>query len=285
MNNQQLAHEWIYAGLEDHGNGSNFSYEGNTLFSYSSVLAVKSEGVIFVSEPIADYSNTSRRHASHMRGAIPSYNRLIYLNQNIDRYINISTMGVGTLKDSFLNPIKELLVKQSKARTRSYFDEINALLEDGMYIIKHSKTMDRRRATYAEFMKLYNADLEKDYKDLIQSHIENEKKAEKREAKKRYENNLKRLENFTGCKMNKYTPVEILEYDFLVIKEEKLCTNRSVCVNLREAQILYKRLEAGKKINGLKIGHYSIVGHNDIFITIGCHKILIKELKRVLNGK
>lgn len=282
MTNQQLGHAFVYASMTENGNASNFSFNGNVLYSYSSILCVKNEGYFIISEPIAHYSNSSSKHHNHLTRAIPNMDKVIYLNRTLSYDETLKSIDINDLKNSVLEPIKDLLLKQSRARKYSYFDSINRLIKKGFILCEHG-SIDKRSKVYKEFIKLAHSDIEKDYIELIEAHKKEEEKRKKKIAKQRYEKNLKYLENFTGVSMKDYTPSQIDTFDFLCIKEDKLCTNRGVCVDLQEANILYKRLVSNKDIIGAKIGYYTILNKNDKFVTIGCHKILIKELKRVLS--
>lgn len=280
--NKQIGHMFVY-GDTSRASGSNFHIEFNRLYSYSSLMVIRDPrlNVFLVSEDIATYSNTSCKHYNNFRRAVPVTMQIITLKRGLNRSDTLNTLDKHDLNDSFIEPIKELLVKQSRARKTSYFYQIDQLLKEAYFVAQYGN-IDKRSKEYKEFTKLYTSDLKKDYLELIEQYKKDKETETRKEAKKRYKKNLERLESFTGESMKQYTPEQIINFDFLAIKDDKLCTNKSVCVNLRETLLLYRRLVTGKNIIGAKIGQYTIINKTKNYITIGCHKILIKELDRAL---
>lgn len=122
-NNRELAHQWA-AQYESEGQGSNFFFEGPTIYSYGYhfpiATFVNSGLVLFTTK---GYSQTTSIHISHTRNAIPSYVREIHVDnifpkslkdhrENLKGLINNYTFYVG---------------KQLKARTSDYTGEIFGL--------------------------------------------------------------------------------------------------------------------------------------------------------------
>lgn len=72
MNNESVAHRFIYEEKTS-AMGSNFSFEYNRLYSYYSILAKidREKKIIYIDSDVAGYSNSSRKHANHLRIAIP----------------------------------------------------------------------------------------------------------------------------------------------------------------------------------------------------------------------
>ena len=277
-NNENVAHGFVYG---ENGKGSNYSSVDNTLYSYNSILARKDLDLIIISSTIANYSSTSNRHNLHLSRALNyDHDNIITVYRELNYNESRKDLDKFDLLDN-TKIIKDLLKKQSKARKANYFYAIDNIIKNGQNIIKFGN-IDKRSIIYKEYVALVNQDLKKDYKEIIAGDIIEDKKREKKAAAAVYKRNLEKIENFTGSCMKKYSKSDLAKFDFLVIREDQLCTNRSVCVDLKAAKTLYKMLVAGKKINGLKIGYYTILSHNDKFIIIGCHKILITELKRVL---
>ena len=117
MNNEYVAHNWVY-GDKSISIGSNFSYDGNKLYSYDSLLAKidRDKKIVYVNSEIADYSNSSRKHANHMYRAIPSFYEIFEWDFGNNIY------------EERLDKILKLLDMQSRARSRDYSLEIKKLI-------------------------------------------------------------------------------------------------------------------------------------------------------------
>ena len=289
MNNTQVGHSFVYG---DNGKGSNFESSNGTLWSYGSVLAIKKGDWIIISNHISNYSSTSQRHASHLSRAIgygthqATYTATVYYGEPKDFYYKDSVKQnmLGELK-SAIEFINEMLLKQSRARSAYYFDTIESRIENTIKLIELFG-VDKRSSLFKEFKNLSDIEnLKENYVDLIKEFGEREKKKAKALIEKRHARLVETLMQKTGMTasvIDTYTKTELATYDFIWIDGEQLCTTQSLCVNLREARILYKLLVAGKDIIGRKIGYYTIISHNSKSVKIGCHTILVKELERVL---
>jgi dsDNA-binding SOS-regulon protein len=73
MNNTQVAHLWA-SGSKQSGKGSNFYFEGDTIFSYGAHFPIArrvTEGFYLITE--SRYSHSTSRHISYTKRAIPSF--------------------------------------------------------------------------------------------------------------------------------------------------------------------------------------------------------------------
>ena len=273
-NNQQVAHSFAYGNDE---NGSNFYSEenGTLLYSYSSLMARKFNDLILVSEDIATYSNTSQKHHSHFYRACNHWD-IVYVSE-LDKYGKLEDFLDQRELNIVNNKLIELHKKQSRARTRDYSPEIQKQLTKGSMCLKYGK-IDKRSKVYKIFMDFKNGI---NPEELIQKSIEEEKKQNKLIAKQKFQTKVKQFEKFTGVKCP-YTKPTDLNYNWIKIDEDKLRTNSWVAVPLDDARKLYRAFKSGIKVVGQKIDHYTILDANKDLVQIGCHKILVKELDRVL---
>jgi len=293
-NNGEVGHSFVYGY---NAKGSNFESANGTLWSYSSVLAKKHNGMIIIDNHIANYSNTSQKHASHLNraigwgttareGVITLYRADI--NQITHSQKNWSMPEVIKEIEGAVEDIKEMLVKQSRARTRSYFTEIERRIANTFRLID-TFGIDKRNKHYKEFVKDFSdiEALKEGYKDIIAEHAKKVEKKRKAQIAKKYKARLEKLQKFTGADLKGYTKTEIVNYDFLFVDDAflKLKTSANVAVDLIEAKLLWKALKRGYPIIGKKIGYYTIIKHDKKAVKIGCHNILIKELERVLDEK
>jgi hypothetical protein len=69
MRNEQVAIDFING---TNSNTQNLKSKDGKLYSYTSLMAEWVDGMIIVHEPIATYSNTSKRHWFYLRTNAPS---------------------------------------------------------------------------------------------------------------------------------------------------------------------------------------------------------------------
>lgn len=278
-NNSQVAHSFIYGNSDK---SANMWSTGNDLYSYNSLLATKYEGLILVSHNIATYSNTSSRHMSHLFKATYDTSKLIHIYHA--SIYNLKSFEINQEVSHVIQLIKDMLIKQERARVTDYFYQIESHIND-LTLLMNVFKVDKRSKAYKDYLRFKDIDkLKEGYKELIDNYAKLEQKRKKAKQLKEYKKKLTQLEKFTGVSMKNYSVSEINTYDFLMIKDEDtLCTSQKLCVSLQDAKMLYAMLTHGKNIIGSTIGYYTILNHNNKYVTIGCHKILLKELKRVLS--
>jgi len=133
------------------------SYEGNTLYSYDSILAVldTKENVLLIDSNIASYSNTSSKHSSKLYDAVPKAIKIF------------SVYNIHSIEDSvnaYLNNIDTLLDNHKRARKRGavYADMIIGTYKILIEYMNYKK-VDKRTKLY----KLHN----KVFKQLLKAGI------------------------------------------------------------------------------------------------------------------
>lgn len=278
MNNATVAHKFAYGEV---GRGSNFESTGISLYSYDSVLARKFGKLIVVSKEIATYSVTSRKHSVHLQRAIRGMDTVWV--EVLNRNSEITDMFTDFELQEKLQVIQELLTKESKARTTSYFFQLNQELHDVNLMVKYnpslqdSPTLAKIRETLSED-KLEAIAKARDTK-FQQSQEKREERWRKEKAKQLEQ--IKQKAISFGVNINAYTDRELLNYDWIKIVGDKVLTSQGISVNLDDSKLLYKLLSSNVDIVGKKIGMYEIREVNDNFIKIGCHYIPRLELNRV----
>jgi len=87
------------------------SYDHTTLYSYGSVLAEidTTKKILYVFRYIADYSNTSRKHAKTLYECASDFTIFIIENKNTVSKVNLQ---------DYWNQIEPLVIKYKRARTR-----------------------------------------------------------------------------------------------------------------------------------------------------------------------
>ena len=280
MNNESLAHNWVYGDKSISSRGSNFSYDGSKLYSYDSLLAKidRSKKIVYVNSRIAGYSNSSRKHANHMRRAIPSNYEIFEWDFATNIY------------EERLERILKLLDMQSRARRRDYSLEIKELiLNTKKYSETHSSNSKREKKILKEILSVDIDNIIESYKDLIKRDQERKEKEKKAENKKFQESRQRTLDSFLGQKYNskdkstvKFNPNYKSVY--LKISGDEIFTSNSIRVPLDTSLVLYRRYLDGKNILGINLGHYSVVKSSKESVTIGCTTISAFELNRVLGN-
>lgn len=279
MNNEYVAHNWVY-GDKSISIGSNFSYDGNKLYSYDSLLAKidRDKKIVYVNSEIADYSNSSRKHANHMYRAIPSFYEIFEWDFGNNIY------------EEKLEKILKLIDMQSRARSRDYSLEIKKLiLNTKRYSEIHPLKNKDDKKILKEILSIDIDNIIESSKELIKRDKERKEKERKAENKKYQEARQKNLDSFLGQKYDKKDKSSV-KFDpnynsvYLKIKGDEIFTSNSIRVPLKESLVLYRRYLDGKNILGLSLNHYSVVKSSKESVTIGCTTISAFELNRVLGN-
>ena len=280
MNNEQVAHKWIYdSGSDSQARGSNFSYSMNRLYSYSSLMATidREKKVIEIDKRISDYSNSSIKHANHMRKAIPYYYKVFEYDFN-----------KGAFKYYF-ETIMILAEKQLRARKYDCSGKILMLIQEAKDFAELNNV--KKDINLKRILEIDIEKLEESYnktKDKIEKQIAAKKKKDDKLKQESRQNNLDRFLLQTYNPKDKSTVKFDPNYNgvYLKIDDELGCvyTTNGITVFLVNALLMYRHyLNDFKSIIGKKLEHYSVVKSSETEVTIGCTTISAKELKRVLS--
>jgi len=104
-----------------------------------------------------------------------------------------------------------------------------------------------------------------------------EKLRKEKELKKAVKESLKKFFNY---EVNRLYSRNDEDYCRISKDNRKVETSQGVIIEGREAYVLYKLIEAGKDIKGLKIGAYTVISLNG-HLKIGCHSINKKNMHEV----
>jgi hypothetical protein len=280
MNNEQVAHKWVYnSGAGSQAQGSNFSYSMSRLYSYGSIMAVidREKKLIEIDRRISNYSHSSKKHASHMHRAIPSYYKVFEYDFNEGAFVY------------YFNSIMLLVGKQLKARKWDYTQQILKLIQEAKDFaeLKHVK----KDIHLKQILEIDTEKLQESYnkvKDKIEKQIVAKKKKNDALNQLSRQNNLDRFLIQTYNPKDKSTVKFDPNYKGVYLKADDelgcLCTTNGIIVILTNALLLYKNyLNDFKSIIGKKLEHYVVVKSSETEVTIGCTTISAKELKRVLS--
>ena len=279
MNNESVAHNWVY-GDKSISRGSNFSCDGSRLYSYHSLLAKidRDKKIVYVNSRISGYSNSSRKQASHMYRAIPSFYEIFEWDFGNNIY------------EERLDKILKLLDMQSRARSRDYSLEIKKLiLNTKKYSEIHPLENKDDKKILKEILSIDIDNIIESSKELIKRDKERKEKELKAQNKKYQESRQKNLDSFLEQKYDRKDKSTV-KFDpnynsvYLKIKGDEIFTSNSIRVPLKESLVLYRRYLDGKNILGISLNHYSVVKSSKESVTIGCTTISAFELNRVLGN-
>ena len=282
MNNESVAHNWVYGDKSISSRCSNFSYEYDRLYSYTSLLAKidREKKIVYIDSKIAGYSHSSRKHTNHLHRAIPG---------------NYSTFEWDFSEDFITckrNEIFKLIDMESRARKVSYLPQIKRIIDNvNKYIEVHEiKKLSKEVKAHLKDIESIDIDnLIESSAEVIKRDQERLLKIKKLEDKKKQESRQNTLDRFLGQVYNKSNKSTV-KYDpnynsvYLKVDGESIKTTNSIVVPLRESLALYRAYLSGKNIHGLNLGHYSVVKSSKESVTIGCTTISAKELNRVLGN-
>ena len=271
MNNERLAHHFIYNSSE--AKGSNFSCNENKIYSYSLLMATidREKKIILVDERISHYSNSSQKHRNHLFRAIPSHYSVFEWHWNDGSYIYTQ-----------YHQILLLINKQSRARKVDYSNQIAKLIDlCNEYAELFQEEVSAENHVLLDQINTINInDLIASSKHLIEENNDRLLALKVKEDEKRQEARQNHLDKFLGHSNVVYDP----NYNsvYLKVVDEILYTSNSVQVTLKDAIVLYKAYLSGKNILNANLSHYTVVKASKTSVTIGCTTISAVELNRVL---
>jgi hypothetical protein len=297
MNNTQVAHLWA-SGNKASGKGSNFFFEGDTIYSYGHHFPIArrvNENFYLITQ--RGYSVSTSRHISYTRRAIPGY---------------ANTFPVADRPDSSFETIRE--EKMAKAQERF----------DGMEVKSPAKTYENARSFLnfvEETILLFGwfRDFDSSFESLVQScklgkmatkavalmtqhkeafeasearkEAQREAREEKRRAKWERQRELERMEG------EKLAPLwrngeKVMTWKLrnlppmLRLIGDKVETSHGAEVTKEEAtkafSFIVAKINRGENWhrNGetCAVGPFSLVSIDSETVTVGCHKFNVQEV-------
>lgn len=122
MNNSMVAHLWANEKRES-ANGSNFYFEGESIYSYGRHFEVgrivrnkRGEKAYLINDTY--YSSTTSKHQYYVREAIPTGSKVFSVGYNMSNTGNMAFVTSG------LESIKDAIEKYKKARTELPYQNV-----------------------------------------------------------------------------------------------------------------------------------------------------------------
>jgi hypothetical protein len=278
---RQIAHLWMHQQQEEAKNPSrNFWFSRNTIYSYGyhfpiAMHVTNDNGDRAILFTTRSYSNTTSKHLSVVRSAIPSYENVIYCYTPTD-----------TPQDNinrFIWAIEEALNGIIRARKpEKYIAEAQRICEQAKKYIAFFgvKTPEQLERLYS----LANTDEYVKYMEDKREMIEREEKARLKKQLKKFKEDVKDWRDFKINRLyGRYTDRDFLRINTLKnVVETSQGIEIPVDVALRFNRSVENCLTNGL-CDGMKILSYSVKDCNKQYIHIGCHKIDHKERLDIIN--
>ena len=278
--NDEVCHYWANE-VQAEGRSNNMSFHGDKIYSYSTCIAKRINGIIFISDK--QYSNTTSKQLGLIRRACNYQNTV-----NIG-YPNGSIYDNKNYAEQY---IKDNLTKASTAKTRrdfylsnayNYAKNFNTFL--GAFNAEN-KTEDSSYFDLSQFEKI----------DLTQLAIETKARIKKENAERKalelaYETERKArqaliLSNWLNGESNQRPQGGKI---YLRIQRDEIQTSWGANIPVKSAKVLWVKIQRVKESgveytpeNAYNVGHYrlnkiSILGN----VTIGCHYIEYEQLQNI----
>ena len=300
----EMAHVWVHTGTGGLYTPEHRTNTTETYFkSYRTAIAKRVNANVIIID-VSSYSNTTNKHQQSVLDASSHLMQLItYVDVNSDVEENI---------EYFLKNMEAQIKSLSRAWLHSYsYNSYHALkkrLQDwcafgGVDVPSEVHQLDLNMDTV--------------YKAFVQRRAEVESKREQKERERnafieamrpRVEKmsadsvplwrqhraididnyfdhaEQKRIEYFkVNIGHSSYYNFGRLKYNHIRLSKcgKYLETDGHATVPIREACVLCDRLDKGKDVIGLKLGHYTILEKNEEYLKIGCHKFQWSELEHL----
>jgi hypothetical protein len=275
-NHDEVAHFWANK-VQSNGQGSNMFFKDDIIYSYGYHFPIakhiNNDLILFTTK---GYSVSTSKHLSIAKRAIPSNIEVLNV-PNVDIYKHTRSLHIDNVK-YFINEIKINLDKSTRARKYKEYYLNNYL--------SNIKTLKR----YLELFKIksklpYNVknEVNKIF-NMDKTNILNDIKKEQDKQKKQLEQQKKQLQLKIDKLLPEWRNNEIKSIpnnnkQYLRITENNIETSLNVRIDIELFKKYYKLLKKGISLVGQNISHYRVLKQDSKFLTIGCHKIEIKEIE------
>ena len=290
----EVAHIWANHGdtEEIYSAGQRTSARNGRFWSYSTVIAQfsPSNDVVFVSEE--RHSNTTAKHQRSISSALRYSDRIIYVTDS-DFLVHSTPSDNAKDKEKLAqeNIITNLLNKQLRARKYDYSVSISSKLtnyykfcsyydieptyselspEDWGDVGKALEVAKANKLKEDEIIKSIMPEVQSEYNTQIINFREHKPYGRMLDL---FADKPQRSLMIKALQKLKDNATDIIR---LSIHHDKIETNRGASVSLSDAELLYHGIKRGSKLNGMRLGYYTVTSNNGKTISIGCHKFNIK---------
>lgn len=260
--NSTIAHMWANKTQSEATNGSNFYFEGDTIYSYGSHFPIakhvinenRDRAVLFTERT---YSNTTARHIQIVRQACSHLDVIYCPDLNNSHNANFHAWQVKA------EIIASKLVKAKKPE--KYLIELNEV-----------KTKAKKYASFfnlpipaslESILSIETKEAYKSYSDNKEAILAAEKK--KAEAKEKKEHK-KALTKWLNGETNRIYTRDGYDYLRMGKDNKSVETTQGVSIPINAARLFWQRIKDGKLQPGDEISHYTVTEIGNL-VKIGCH--------------
>ena len=253
-------------------------FKENRIYSYGSHYLL---GEFINSDTIIindfGYSVTTSKHISELINATNQYNQFFtssidvkHVQTEID--YNLKKLSKANKPEIYISNITKL--ESNLSKWVEYCKE-NKIKKE--HFSKYNFVVNKSDYKYKKIVKISNSLLTPDALEKIKA--KGKKEAINQKAKDKRELKTK-LDKFNSYKIDRF---KIGEFDYLRLSENKqfVETSQNIRIEKSDAQRLYFAIKKKIDIKGQKIGYYTINKIDNKALTVGCHKICIKSVKKV----
>ena len=250
---------------------SNVFFNENKIYSYGRhyllgefITNKKNDLAIIINN--TGYSYTTSKHIWELTGANRQYKQFftkeIELNQVLTTIeTNVTKLQTARKKELYILP------------SLSLFDKLNEFI---LWTKNDNLKKDIRYKKIVSLVKVLNGGNLSEYLKKENARIKSEAKKEAQRLEAILQKNIIDFKNFD----RDYIYNTSQDYLRLNIQTQNVETSQGVKVSIKEAQILYKMILAGRDIKGVQISNYTVISINGV-LKIGCHNINIESMHEI----
>ena len=255
-----------------HAKSSNVFFYDDKIYSYgyhyllaSFIENKKGEKAILINGNV--YSRTTGKHISAMIQASRQYRQ--FYTTHTDKKIILETLE--DLKKSILKAKKPFLYSdKAQHLEKKYLEFCEFMGQKADKELKKAFLFFHNKVE--EMGEIYKKEIEKAEKARIKA-----EKARIKAEKIKDAENLDKFMNFEIDYCRFYS-----DEDFIRISKDGqfIETSQKVKIPIKSAEILYKMIQIGRDIKGVKIEDFTVISMNGT-LTIGCHRINVKNTHEI----
>ena len=279
QNTSEVVHVFAQQTQSEGRNGtSSIYFRDNRIYSYGSHYLL---GEFINSETIIindfGYSVTTSKHINELINATCQYKQFYtssidikHVQTEID--YNLKKLSKAKKPEIYISNITSL--ESNLTEWVDYCKE-NKIKKE--HFSKYNFVVNKSNYKYKKIVKISNSLLTLEAIEKIKA--KGKKEAINQKAKNKRELKTK-LDKFNAYKIDRF---KIGEFDYLRLSQngQFVETSQNIRIEKNEAKKLYFAIKNKIDIKGQKIGYYTVNKIDNKALTVGCHKICIKSVKKV----
>lgn len=273
----QVIHLWANQSQES-ARCKNVFFDGTSLYSYGYHYKL-GEIVSFNGKTVALINNEGYSHTTqkHIRQALSACSHLPTLTIE-------GELSIDRIEESLLNEQNELMNDLF-----NIFSRRSVWLEGRFNYNKENYIPEFNKKCLDLGFEHLSLELDQNYSDLVTEHLQKVSEKILKRTEEKNKNYLEQqkvdIENWRKGGVIKYS-IRNLPFQLIRITNEKIITSSGAEISLDEGVKAYKKLISNELKENDAIGDFNFTNtqnlENDKIVIIGCHKILMSEIRNVL---